>query len=99
MINLPKLAKMVVYITVILIIIQVIVANRLTTVGLTLTNLEKQKNNLNEENNLLERKVATFSAMTNIAQKAAEAGFTKAVTYYLTPQFPVALGNLNGAAR
>lgn len=97
--NLPKLTRIIVFIVVCLLLLQVMAANRLTTAGLKLTDLEKQKESLSEENDYLERKIATFSSLTRIAQKAAEDGFAKAQTLYLTPELPVAFGNLNGMAR
>lgn len=97
--SLSKLTRIVLGLALILLILQVVVANRLTTAGLTLTNLEKQRQDLNRENELLERKIATFSSLTAVAQKAAEEGFVKAQTVYFVPQFPVAAKDLNGTAR
>ncbi len=97
--NLPGLTKIIVGLTIILLLLQVVVANRLTNVGLSLTELDSQQQQLNEENELLQRKIATFSSLTQIAQRASELGFAPAHAYYLAPEFSVAAGNLNGVAR
>lgn len=94
MTNLPKLAKIIAIIAIFLLLLQVVVANRLTTAGLTLDSLAGQEQGLRQENELLERKIATFSSITYIAQKAAEAGFAKPQPFYLIPEFPVA-GQIN----
>ncbi|MBI5465526.1 hypothetical protein HY946_02860 [Candidatus Gottesmanbacteria bacterium] len=90
MTSLPKLAKIIISITLFLLLLQVVVANRLTTAGLTLDSLADQEQELRQENELLERKIATFSSLTQVAQKAAEAGFVKPQPFYLIPEFPVA---------
>lgn len=93
--NLPKLAKIIIGLIIFLLLLQVVVANRLTTVGLTLGSLADQEQNLKEENELLERKIATFSSLTQVAQRAQEAGFVKPQPFYLIPEFPIVLENLN----
>ncbi len=97
--NLPRLTKIIVFLTLLLFLLQVVVANRLTTVGLTITELDSQAQKLNDENDFLERKIATFSSLTQISKRASELGFVKAKAYYLSPEFSVAAGNLNGVAR
>lgn len=93
--TLPKLARITIVITIFLLILQVVVANRLTTAGLTLNQLGAKEESLNEENELLEKKIASSSSLTAIAQKAEGLGFIKSQLLYLTPSFPVALENSN----
>lgn len=95
MINLPKLAKIIILIIFTLLLIQVIVANRLTSDGITLNRLESEGGAISEENQLLEREIATSSSLTKIAVKAEEAGFTKAQPLFLVPEVPVAAGFTN----
>lgn len=96
---LPGITKIIIGLTVILLLLQVLVANRLTNVGLSLRDFDDQEQRLSEENEILERKIATFSSLTQIAKRATEMGFAPAKTYYLSPEFSVAGAYLNGAAR
>lgn len=89
--SLPKLAKFIVGITISLLLLQVVVASHLTTAGLTLTKLFEEEKNLKEEKELLERKIATFSSLIQVAQKAESAGFVKPKTFYFTRELPIAL--------
>ncbi len=95
----PKLTFLIICPVILLLLLQVIVANRLTSAGLTLNEIEKERQTLLGENELLERRIATFSSLTQISQRASAAGFKKAQTYYLSPEFPVAASNLNVSAR
>lgn len=95
MISLPKLAKIIILIIFALLLIQVIVANRLTSDGITINRLESERGTLSEENQLLEREIATSSSLTQIAVKAEEAGFIKAQPLFLAPEVPVAAGFIN----
>lgn len=85
-----RLAKIIISLTIFLLLLQVVVANRLTTAGLTLTQLSEQEGRLRQDNELLERKIATFSSLTQIGKRAEEAGFVKPQPFYLIPEFPVA---------
>lgn len=97
--KLSKLAQIVTLIICFLLVLQIIVANRLNSSGLLLSSLEQKSEDLSLQNDLLARKIATFSSLTQIAGRASELGYVKAKTYYLSPQIPVALGNTNGTAR
>lgn len=93
--NLPKLAKIIISIIIFLLLLQVVVANRLTTIGLTLTSLAEQEQELRQGNELLERRIATFSSLTQVGKRAEEAGFVKPQPFYFIPEFPVAAEFLN----
>ncbi|MCL4382540.1 MAG: hypothetical protein M1575_00085 [Patescibacteria group bacterium] len=97
--KLAKLTKTILVLNVILLLLQVFVANRLTTAGLTLSQTENETMILRDENEFLERKIASFSSLVSVSQKAAEAGYTKPKLYYLVSEVPVALENLNVAAK
>jgi len=93
--NLSKLAKIIISITVFLLLLQVVIANHLTTAGLTLDSLVREEQVLQEENEILERKIATFSSLTQVGKRAEEAGFVTSQPFYLIPEFPVAAEFLN----
>lgn len=97
--KLAKLTKTILVLNIILLFLQVLVANRLTTAGLTLSQMDNEVMTLRDENEFLERKIATFSSLVSVSQKAAEAGYTKPKLYYLVAEIPVALENLNVAAK
>jgi len=95
MTSLPRLTKIIVSLTLILVIIQIVVANRLSSAGFILNSLKNEEKSLTKENELLERKIATSSSLTHIAKKAEDEGFVKAQTLYLSPKVSVAAGFLN----
>lgn len=97
--KLAKLTKTILVLNIILLLLQVLVANRLTTAGLTLSQMDSKVMTLRDENEFLERKIATFSSLVQVSQKAAEAGYVKPKLYYLVSEVPVALENLNVAAK
>ena len=83
----------------ILMIVQVIVANRLTSIGLTVAALDAKNQSFIKENDDLERKIATLSSLTKISQRAEASGFIKSQIVFLKPEISVALNNLNGTTR
>jgi len=97
--NLSRITKIIIAITIILVIGQVLIANRLTSFGLTLNKLNQEKQGLDEENKHWQQQIASSSSLTRLAEKAAENGYIKAQTLYLTPKLPVALEDTNGLAR
>ncbi len=97
--KLAKLTKTILVLNIFLLFLQVLVANRLTTAGLTLSQTESETTILRDENEFLERKIASFSSLVSVSQKAAEAGYVKPKIYYLVSEVPVALENLNVAAK
>ena len=97
--QLRKLNKIIILGVFLLMVIQVFVANRITTIGTTISKLETEKQDLKTENDNLERKISTYSSLTIIAQKAKDAGFEKSELIYLNPDVSVALNNLNVSPR
>lgn len=92
--KLRKLTKLVMFISLILLLLQVAVANRLTSAGSTFNQLLTLKENLDQENDLLETKIASASSLAQITQISQSEGFTKANFLYLENQISVALSNL-----
>lgn len=66
-------------------VIQVVVSNSLSTVGVTLVKLQKEISFYKKENAILREKLLTASSLTNIASHAAELGFVEEKTYVLLP--------------
>ena len=92
--KLRKLTKLVIIISLLLLFLQVVVANRLTTAGLTFSRLLEQKERLNEDNDLLAVKIASASSLAQITKISQSEGFKEPRFLYLEKQIPVALGNL-----
>lgn len=73
-------------------IVQVVVANRLATSGITIAQMETEIATLTDENHELKEKVASESALTSLRTKAKNQGFTQASQpVFLTKDLPVAL--------
>lgn len=89
-----KLTKLIMLISLILLLLQVVVANRLTTAGSTFNQLLIQKESLEWENDLLVTKIASASSLAQITKLSQEEGFKEPHFLYLEKQMPVALGNL-----
>lgn len=80
---------------IILAIIQIIASNRLSNYGKKITSLSKQTSELLLENERLKKKNASFSALTNLTQKAHELGFIqKATVLYFDELYSVAQHSL-----
>lgn len=92
--KLRKLTKLVIFIFLVLVFLQVAVANRLTTAGSTFTQLLTQKERLDQENDSLETKIASASSLVQLAEISQQQGFIKPHFLYLEKQIPVALGSL-----
>lgn len=92
--KLRKLTKLVILICLVLLFSQVWVANRLTVAGSTFSQFLTEKENLDQENDLLETKIASVSSLTQIAEISRSEGFGDSHFLYLKKQMPVALGNL-----
>lgn len=85
---------MVLFICLILLLSQIIVANRLTAAGSTFNQLLAQKESLNQENDLLAVKIASASSLAQITKLSQDEGFKEPNFLYLGKQIPVALNNL-----
>lgn len=75
----------------ILLVAQVLVSNRLATSGLKLTKIENEIQSLSEGSTDMRQKIASFSSLRTIEDKAKEMGFvvvTKPI--YLAAEPPVA---------
>lgn len=91
-----KIKSYIIFILVgILAIFQIIISNRLSGYGRKISLLAQQSEQLKLENERVKKKIASFSALTNINQRAKEAGFTqKAQVYYLDDLYSVAQNSL-----
>jgi len=56
-------------------IVQVVVANRISTTGLTLAKLQEEVKEYKRENTLIKEKILKDSSLTEIASSAATLGF------------------------
>lgn len=92
--KLQKLTKLVMFISLILLLLQMMVANRLTTAGSAFSSLLTQKESLDQENDLLATKIASASSLAQITQISRSEGFKEPRFIYLENQISVALGNL-----
>lgn len=92
--KLRKLTKMVMLISLVLLLLQVVVANRLTTASSTFNQLLAQKESLDRKNDLLATKIASASSLAQITKLSQSEGFREPHFLYLENQIPVALGNL-----
>lgn len=73
-------------------IIQVIVSNRLSTTGITLSNLEEETMYYDRQNSLLREKLLTVSSLTHIASTAGQLGFIENKSQIiLTTSLPLAV--------
>lgn len=77
-----NLVKITVTVILLLIVLQVIVANQLANQGTILMTLEKKEQILNEETGFLERKIASSSSLTQISLKVESLGFVKKAKLY-----------------
>jgi cell division protein FtsL len=91
-----SLAKILIIACFVLAVFELSVANRLTSAGLILKEISQKEEELEEENESLESKVASASSLTRLARRAQESGFVKPQIIYLTPSLPVAMESFNG---
>ncbi len=86
------LPKLFVGIVIFLLVLQVVVSNRLSTAGIELNRIENDVRNLTQENEILEERIASASALLTLKEKAFEPGFTRQVSpVFLAHDLPVAL--------
>ena len=62
---------------------QLVVSNRLATMGAALSDMEAQTHELAKENEELSHKIASDSSLMAVSQRAAEQGFSPATIRYL----------------
>ncbi len=91
-----KLRSYTIYIVIaILAVFQIMASNRLSNYGKKISLLSKQTNQLVLENERTKKNIASFSALTNLTEKATELGFTqKAEVVYLDELYSVAQNSL-----
>lgn len=77
-----KFTKILVTLVVILMIIQVVVSNRLSTMGARIERTVRERELIKQENEILTLKIASMSALLHVSQKATELGFVKYPFYY-----------------
>lgn len=76
----------------ILSVVRITVANRISTSGIALANMEDQVSSFRKENLILQEKLLAVSSFTQIASKAAEMGFVpKTPNFVITTSIPVAI--------
>lgn len=74
-----------------LLIIQVVVSNRISTSGLEINRLQEEIEYANEENRILNEKIASASSLLVLKGKAITQGFAKnSIPLYLSSDLPVA---------
>lgn len=78
-----KLLVIVGFLVVVIFFGQLIFANKLATDGGKLSQIEKEIQGLEEQNNILRAKIAQESSLVNISQKAQNLGFEKPTTVIL----------------
>jgi cell division protein FtsL len=71
---LKKTTKAIVAIVLVLVILQLFVSSRLSAIGNNVANLEEQGSSLNQENKVLEQKIASASAFAKVEEKALKLG-------------------------
>ncbi|MCR4263816.1 MAG: hypothetical protein NUV98_03825, partial [Candidatus Roizmanbacteria bacterium] len=62
---------------------QLIVSNRLATMGAALADMDVQTDQLTKENEDLSHQIASDSSLTVVSNRAAELGFSSALVRYL----------------
>lgn len=61
-------------------IVQVVVANSISTTGIELSNIQHEISELRKDNAILHEQMLTASSLTNIASRASELGFEESKT-------------------
>ena len=80
-----------IFVIIVLSVVRITVANRISTSGIALQNMEDQVSALRKENLILQEKLLALSSFTQIASKAAEMGFVpKTQNFVITTSVPVA---------
>ncbi len=81
-----------IFVILVLSVVRITVANRISTSGIALQNMENQVSSFRKENLILQEKLLTVSSFTQIASKAAEMGFVpKTSNFVITTSVPVAI--------
>lgn len=87
-----KIIYLVVITLAILCLAELLVTNRLSTMGWKVQALEKEADQLKKENEALTEEMSLQASLARIALRAQELGFVQSDSVsYLTPQIPVAL--------
>ncbi len=72
-------------------VLQVVVSNRLSTTGFTLSKIQEEIISLRVENTRLAEQVLSDSSLTNVSSQAASLGFIEAKNpFFVSPQLPLA---------
>ncbi|MEX2012798.1 MAG: hypothetical protein WD967_00170 [Candidatus Levyibacteriota bacterium] len=75
-------------------VVRISVANRISTSGIELQNIEDQVASIKKENLILQEKLLTFSSFTQIASRAGELGFVPSrANLVISTSVPVALAD------
>jgi cell division protein FtsL len=73
---------------------QVVISNKISTVGIELDSLQSEIAKYRKENSLLQQKVLEESALVNVSKKAKAIGFIEAKSkIYLSNPLPIALNS------
>jgi cell division protein FtsL len=76
---------------IVLSVLQIFVSNRLSDVGKKINALNQKTLQVKENNEILKKNTAQFTAINNLGKEAMQLGFTqKAEVVYLYDQYPVA---------
>jgi len=74
-----------------LMVVQVIVSNRLSTAGAKIATIEEEIKKIEEENELLQKEIASASSLLTLQERARLLGFIKTTsTFNLFEELPVA---------
>ena len=77
-----------------LLVVQVLVSNRLSTTGERITKIDEEIEKIEEENDSLEKEIASSSSLLILRERASLLGFQKtALTFNLFEKLPVAKVN------
>ena len=72
---LTKTSKIILSVVIILIIAQIFVSSKLSAIGENVSNLDNNRSKLLEENQMLEQKIASASALSTVQEQAVNLGF------------------------
>lgn len=84
--------KIIIVVLLVVLAVQIVVSNQLSTTGITLAKLDGEFNDYKEKNSLLEEEVLMASSFTTIASNASSLGFVETKSYVsLSGSLPLAL--------
>ena len=72
-------------------VVKAIVYNRLSTSGVFVGKVEEEINSYKTQNAILSEELLTFSALTNISERAGKSGFTKEDSLMILKSAPLAV--------